>query len=109
MHNDEKIKKFAAQYCGSKFNHGVRSQMEEIFVEIYKISHNWIISDVPKDGSIVMRWHRVQNVPCFVFYSEVFGKDECNWIESTKTNRWPEESFVPGIWNLSPTSQLNLS
>ena len=60
---------------------------------------NWIKADVPKDGSRIIRWHKILNIPLFVFYKEGMSSHKsCVWVTIDCSNSYPEESFLPNIY-----------
>lgn len=52
----------------------------------------WLIDDMPKDGTPILRWHKMWKCPIAVRY--IPGKFDHPWIEKTLTTSWPEESFT---------------
>ncbi len=60
---------------------------------------SWNYTEPPKDGSKILRWHSLWKATVSVYWDERLAKeanDNCYWVDSTRTNRWPEEAFLPG-------------
>lgn len=58
----------------------------------------WINEDCPKDGTHIMRMHKIYKCLISVYYNEKHSEQLkiCPWIESTKSNSWPDEAFESG-------------
>lgn len=58
----------------------------------------WDYTDPPKDGTKIVRWHRIWKcivtVRWDVFPAEI--ENTTPWIDGTCTATWPEEAFLPG-------------
>jgi len=73
---------------------------------------NWIYTPPPRiNRKAVIRWHVQWKCPVSVFWlpGPVQGFP---WINSTYTNSWPEEAFLPDTWaNIPdhPVGQFNVS
>ena len=46
----------------------------------------------PKDGRKISAWHKIWKCPVSIIYYG--GLSDTQWVECTRTNRWPEESFT---------------
>ena len=64
----------------------------------------WNYTDMPKDGTRILRWHNVWRCPIAVFYKE--GEGHLEWIEASLSNSWPEGSFAPDAWVLYPEAPV---
>jgi hypothetical protein len=62
-----------------------------------KKMEDWRYSDMPKDGTVIMRWHKLYKCPIAVYYKER-TELHLEWVERTMSNSWPEESFAPEAW-----------
>lgn len=58
----------------------------------------WINEDCPKDGTHIMRMHKIYKCLISVYYNKNHSEQLkiCQWIESTKSNSWPNEAFENG-------------
>jgi len=48
------------------------------------------IETVPKDGSIVLLWHKLHKCPIAAFYKP---EPHLSWYERTLTTQWPTRAF----------------
>ena len=55
------------------------------------------IEDMPKDGTVIQRWHTMWKAPISVKYVEDSPHADKGmfWIEATLAMAWPEEAFTP--------------
>lgn len=51
------------------------------------------IETAPKDGTIILVWHRIWKCPISARYLEG-RKSQCKWVEATITTEWPDEAFT---------------
>jgi hypothetical protein len=62
-----------------------------------KFKTRWYpVDTMPKDGSVIIRWHTRWNCPIAVAYRPGISTIEtCVWVTATLDNTWPEEAFQP--------------
>lgn len=92
----EKWKQFASnhfQWVSKGYADGVLSDTARKHWE-----PKWINEDCPKDGTHIMRMHKIYKCLISVYYNEKHSEQLkiCSWIESTKSNSWPNEAFENG-------------
>ena len=64
----------------------------------------WVSAEPPKDGSKIIRWHKLQKSPLIVFYKKGFSPHKgCDWVTIDCSNSYPEESFEVNIFKLAPS------
>ncbi len=52
------------------------------------------MEDAPRNSQLIFGWHVIWEVPIIVQYiNSEFFPENCPWLEPTKCNCWPEESF----------------
>lgn len=66
----------------------------------YWEEQGWVSEDMPKDGTVIQRWHKLWNCPVSVKY--IPNMFEHEWIEATLTHSWPNESFT-NYWRSLPS------
>jgi hypothetical protein len=80
----------------SDFNHLDKS------VEQPKVSVNedaWISSEPPKDGTKILRWHKLWQCPIAVKANNLEdSRLTFPWVECSLSTAWPEDSFVKDKW-----------
>lgn len=58
------------------------------------------LETIPKDGTVIQRWHKVWKCPVAVYFIDKMNR-EFGWVEQTKTTTWPDEAFTPH-WRFLP-------
>jgi|688.fasta_scaffold63372_8 hypothetical protein len=71
-------------------------------VEQPKVSVNedaWISSEPPKDGTKILRWHKLWQCPIAVKANNLEdSRLTFPWVECSLSTAWPEDSFVKDKW-----------
>lgn len=68
-------------------------------MEEYAVQIKWLSSDMPKDGTKIMRWNKMWKCAQCVYYKEGLSNHaSCVWITADHSNSYPEESFTPNFW-----------
>lgn len=53
------------------------------------------INTMPKDGTVIQRWHKAWKCPVSVKHNNNTLPSALEWIEGTLATSWPEEAFEP--------------
>ncbi len=90
---------------------GETTEMNNDIVPVCKVSIEpieldmWLRSDMPKDGTKIIRWNKIWHTEMGVKYNVNHNELALEWITSDCSISYPEESFEPNVWKFnSPPS-----
>lgn len=67
------------------------------------LEKEWNNSNMPRNDTKIIRWHKIHKCPIVVFYRPGISKaSQCDWIDGTMSNSWPEEAFIENLWQPLP-------
>jgi len=102
---DNRLQEFNG-YMRHEYKQLCHEAMEEYAdLKLSLVHHNenkWLSTDMPKDGTKIIRWNKMWKCPQCVYYNDRFsGHASCVWITGDHSNSYPEESFLPNFWMAS--------
>ena len=57
---------------------------------------DWIsIDQYPEDSPVVQRWHKIYKCIVSVQHRRAYAENQCEWLNATLDNTWPELAFEP--------------